>query len=99
MSEERALRLAITTADHVKAILEDQIVAGALDAIEAELRASWESSALDDRQGRETAYLMFHAVRSFRSRLEMLIKNGAVARAEIEANEAQRRREQEGKHG
>ena len=98
MSDELALRRAMTAASRIKAILEDEIVAGALDAIEAELRASWESSQPDDSVSRENAYRMFRAARAFRSRLEMLLNDGAVARAVLEGNEAQRRRTWETEH-
>lgn len=92
MTDSAALRRAITTANRAKAILDDEIVAGALDAIEAELRASWESSDLGDREGREDAYRMFRAARAFRDRLGKAISDGAVARVEIEEQGARHRR-------
>ncbi|HXU58666.1 MAG TPA: hypothetical protein VN710_07940 [Verrucomicrobiae bacterium] len=75
-----------------KAILEDEIVTEALDAIEAELRANWEGSRTDDAAGREDAYRMLKAAKAFRERLRKVIDDGAVAQAEIEANERALRR-------
>jgi signal transduction protein with GAF and PtsI domain len=75
-----------------KAILEDEIVTEALDAIEAELRSNWESSRADDSAGREDAYRMLRAARAFRERLRKVIDDGSVAQAEIEANERALRR-------
>jgi hypothetical protein len=78
-----------------RAILEDEIVVGALDAIEAELRADWESSRPEDAAGREESYRMLRSARAFRERLRKVIDDGSVAHAEIEANERAQRR----KHG
>ncbi|HEX4569949.1 MAG TPA: hypothetical protein VH184_05965 [Dongiaceae bacterium] len=98
MSEEFALRRAMNTASRVKAILEDELVAGALDAIEAELRAEWESSQPDDSASRENAYRMLRAAKAFRQRFQKVIDDGAVARAVLDSNEAQQRRARETEH-
>ena len=99
MSDEFALRRAMNAASRARAILEDEIVTGALDAIEAELRGGWESSQPDDSAGRENAYRMLRAAKAFRERFQKVIDDGAMARAVIEADEAQQRRKQEREHG
>jgi hypothetical protein len=99
MSDDIALRRAMAAASRATAILDDEVVAGALDAIEAELRANWEASHPRDAPGREDAYLMLRAAKAFRDRLQKLISDGAVARAVIVSNEAQQRRKQEREHG
>ena len=99
MTDATALRRAIAAASRAKAILDDEIVAGALDAIEAELRANWESSDLGDREGREDAYRMFRAAKAFRDRLGKTISDGAVARAEIEDQSLRQRRAEERRPG
>ena len=98
MTDEFALRRALNAARRARAILEDELVAAALDAIEAELRASWESSKLEDSASRENAYRMFRAAKAFRERLQKVIDDGAVARAVLDSNEAQQRRARETEH-
>ena len=98
MNDEYALRRSMNVASRARAILEDEIVASALDAIEAELRGVWESSQPDDSMSRENAYRMLHAAKAFRARFQKVIDDGAVARALLEGNEAQRRRTQETEH-
>jgi hypothetical protein len=95
MTDPAALRQAIAAASRAKAILGDEIVAGALDAIEAELRANWESSDPGDREGREAAYRMIRVAKAFRDRLGKAISDGAMARAEIEDQGARQRRADE----
>jgi hypothetical protein len=98
MSDEFALRRALNAASRVKAILEDELVAGALDAIEAELRAEWESSQPDDSASRENAYRMLRAAKAFRERFQKVIDDGAMARAVLDSNQAQQRRIGETEH-
>ena len=98
MSDEFALRRALNAARRARAILEDELVAAALDAIEAELRADWESSQPDDSASRENAYRMLRAAKAFRERFQKMIDDGAVARAVLDSNEAQQRRTRETGH-
>jgi hypothetical protein len=86
------IRREVSRGVRAKAILEDEIVAEALDAIEAELRADWEGSGPDDAAGREAAYRMLRSAKAFRERLRKVIDDGAVAEAEIELNERAERR-------
>ncbi|HEY2110216.1 MAG TPA: hypothetical protein VGH25_00665 [Dongiaceae bacterium] len=86
------LRREANRGQRAQAILEDEIVSEALDAIEAELRADWEGSRPDDTAGREVAYRMLRAAKAFRERLRKVIDDGAVAQAEIEADERALRR-------
>ncbi|HEY2110599.1 MAG TPA: hypothetical protein VGH25_02610 [Dongiaceae bacterium] len=88
----------MNAASRVKAILEDELVVGALDAIEAELRASWEASDFGDTQGRENAYRMLRAAKAFRERFQKVIDDGAMARAVLDSNQAQQRRIGETEH-
>jgi hypothetical protein len=76
-----------------RAILGDEIVVEALDAIEAELRADWEGSRPGDAAAREESYRMLRAAKAFRERLRKVIDDGSVAEAEIEAHERARRRQ------
>ena len=98
MSDEFALRRALNAARRARAILEDELVAAALDAIEAELRADWESSQPDDSASRESAHRMLRAAKAFRERFQKMIDDGAVARAVLDSNEAQQRRSRETEH-
>jgi hypothetical protein len=81
------LRREASRGARARAILEDEIVVDALDAIEGELRADWEGSRPDDTAGREESYRMLRAAKAFRERLRKVIDDGSVAQAEIEANE------------
>ena len=76
-----------------QALLDDPIIVEALDAIEAELRADWEGSRVEDAAGREVAYRMLRAAKAFRERLRKVIDDGSVAEAEIEAKERAKRRQ------
>jgi hypothetical protein len=86
------LRREANRGQRAKAILEDEIVSEALDAIEVELRTDWEGSRPDDTAGREVSYRMLRAAKAFRERLRKVIDDGSVAQAEIEANERTLRR-------
>ncbi|MFI5019862.1 MAG: hypothetical protein ACHQHK_18115 [Dongiales bacterium] len=86
------LRREVSRGARAKAILEDEIVVEALDAIEAELRADWEGSRPGDAAAREESYRMLRAAKAFRERLRKVIDDGSVAEAEIEAHERARRR-------
>jgi hypothetical protein len=98
MTDEFALRRALNAARRARAILEDDLVAAAFDAIEAELRAEWESSQPDDSASRENAYRMLRVTKAFRERFQKVIDDGAVARAVLDSNEAQQRRAREIEH-
>ncbi|HSY85826.1 MAG TPA: hypothetical protein VLA85_04595 [Verrucomicrobiae bacterium] len=86
------LRREANRGQRARAILEDEIISEALDAIEAELRAGWEGSRAEDTAGREDAYRMLRAAKAFRERLRKVIDDGSVAQAEIEAHERALRR-------
>jgi hypothetical protein len=75
-----------------RAILGDEIVVEALEAIEAELRGDWEGSRPGDAAAREESYCMLRAAKAFRERLRKVIDDGSVAEAEIEAHERASRR-------
>ena len=98
MTDEFALRRALNAARRARAILEDELVATALETIEAELRAEWESSQPDDSASRENAYRMLRAAKALRQRFQKVIDDGAVARAVLDSNEAQQRRSRETEH-
>ena len=98
MSDEFALRRAMNAAWRARAIIEDELVAAALETIEAELRAAWEPSQPDDSASRENAYRMLRAAKAFRERFQKMIDDGAVARAVLDSNEAQQRRTRETGH-
>jgi signal transduction protein with GAF and PtsI domain len=86
------LRGEVSRGIRAKAIIEDEIVVEALEAIEAELRSDWEGSRPGDPAGREESYRMLRAAKAFRERLRKVIDDGSVAEAEIEATERARRR-------
>jgi hypothetical protein len=86
------LRGEVSRGIRAKAILEDEIVVEALDAIEAELRGDWEGSRPGDTAAREESYRMLRAAKAFRERLRKVIDDGSVAEAEIEAHERALRR-------
>jgi signal transduction protein with GAF and PtsI domain len=86
------LRREVSRGVRARVIIEDEIVVEALDAIEAELRADWESSRPGDAAAREESYRMLRAAKAFRERLRKVIDDGSVAEAEIEVHERARRR-------
>ena len=83
MTDPIDLHRAVTRAARARAILEDELVAEALGMIEANLRQAWEHSRFDDTPGREEAYRMLRAARSFRAWFEQALSDGKVAAAEI----------------
>jgi hypothetical protein len=95
MTDAADLRRAVSRAARAKAILEDEQVAEALGMIEANLRQAWEHSKFDDAAGREEAYRMLRAARSFRAWFEQALADGKVAEAEIARNDAAERRKRE----
>ncbi|HKF60261.1 MAG TPA: hypothetical protein VKB42_02805 [Dongiaceae bacterium] len=99
MTDELQLRREANAAIRAKAILEDELVVAAFAEIAARIHEGWEGSLFENTAAREDAYRMLRALRAFKAQFEALIQGGALARVEIDQNEAAERRKEELRHG
>lgn len=73
----------IERAGRAQAILGDDLVEGAMRAIEARAIAAWKRSEPRDTEGREMAWLTVRAVELFRRQFSDWITDGKIAQREL----------------
>jgi hypothetical protein len=83
MAEDKELTIA--RAHRAAALLDDDLIKGAYDLIEADLIQAWIGSEPRDSDGRERVWNMIHANRKHRDYLQRVINDGKIASAELKA--------------
>ncbi|WP_257168586.1 hypothetical protein [Bradyrhizobium sp. SRS-191] len=78
----------------MKALLDDELLTGAFDVLEASYSAAWRQTLIDDVAGREKLFLAINIVGKVRDHLGAIIANGKLAEAELRelAQTAERRK-------
>ncbi len=71
----------VARGNQARAVMDNPIVAEALTSMQRRAHEAWEASSYEDTPGREEAYRMLRAIKTFRSEFEMMIRDGAVAKA------------------
>ena len=94
MSDESTLERAGSRAVRADALLDDELLIEAFDALEKSYIAAWRATTVDDAAGREKLFLAINIVGKVRDHLAGVVANGRLARAELKelAETAERRK-------
>lgn len=94
MTDESILQQTAARGTRAKALLDDELLAGAFDVLEASYSAAWRQTQIDDVAGREKLFLAINIVGKVRNHLGAIVANGKLAEAELRelAQTAERRR-------
>ncbi|XUM22251.1 hypothetical protein ACRAVF_01070 [Bradyrhizobium oligotrophicum S58] len=94
MTDESVLQQTAARGTRAKALLDDELLAGAFDVLEASYSAAWRQTQIDDVAGREKLFLAINIVGKVRDHLGAIIANGKLAEAELRelARTAERRK-------
>ncbi|MGJ4906564.1 hypothetical protein ACQR10_08710 [Bradyrhizobium sp. HKCCYLRH2060] len=94
MTDESILQQTAARGTRAKALLDDELLAGAFDVLEASYSAAWRQTQIDDVAGREKLFLAINIVGKVRDHLGAIIANGKLAEAELRelARTAERRK-------
>ncbi|MGJ4884740.1 hypothetical protein [Bradyrhizobium sp. HKCCYLR1023] len=94
MTDESILQQTAARGTRAKALLDDELLAGAFDVLEASYSAAWRQTQIDDVAGREKLFLAINIVGKVRNHLGAIVANGKLAEAELRelAQTAERRK-------
>ena len=74
----------IALANRAKALLDDELVAGAFEALETEYIKGWRQTAARDTDARERLWQAVQVVGKIRAHLQTIVANGKLAQREID---------------
>ena len=83
MTDESMLQHSAARGIRAKALLEDELLASAFDALEASYSSAWRQTSIDDVAGREKLFLAINIVGKVRDHLGAVLANGKLAQAEL----------------
>ncbi|MCK1387363.1 hypothetical protein [Bradyrhizobium sp. 21] len=94
MSDESTLERAAASAARAEALLDDELLNEAFNALEKSYIAAWRATTVDDAAGREKLFLAINIVGKVRDHLAGIVANGKLASAELKelAETAERRK-------
>jgi len=84
MSDEISLARDAARGARAKALLENELLVEAFEALEKEYTAAWRSTGARDSEAREKLYLAVNIVGKVREHLNYVINNGKLAQAELD---------------
>lgn len=76
---------AISRAARASALLNDDLVSGSIDQLEKDYIAAWRATGPRDTDARERLWQAVQIVGKFRDHLSMMVSDGKLAQAEINA--------------
>jgi len=79
------LNTAVSRGARANALMNDDLVSGALTQLEADYITAWSQTAPRDTDARERLWHAVQATRKFRDHLRMIVADGKLAQAEIDA--------------
>lgn len=79
MSDPGKARDALDRAARAEALLRNELLNEAFQAIDARLIEAWRASAVDDWKGRERIYDYHRSLRGVREWLDAVVRDGAMA--------------------
>lgn len=82
--EELHLRRIAARADRARAIIEDDLLVGAFEALEAEYTDRWRRTRPDMAELRETIWHQLQALAEVRAQLNRVLEDGEMARAALD---------------
>lgn len=83
MTDESKLLRQQDRGHRAKRVLENDLVVGAFEKIEAEIDAAWKNSAADDEKARYNAYLMHRLLQNFKQQFRHAVTTGEAAGKEL----------------
>jgi hypothetical protein len=83
MTDESILQQTAARGTRAKALLDDELLASAFDALEASYSSAWRQTLIEDVAGREKLFLAINIVGKVRDHLGAIIANGKLAQAEL----------------
>lgn len=75
----------IYRATRAKALLDDELVSGSLTQLETDYINAWKATTARDTDARERLWQAVQIVGKFRDHLSMVVADGRLAQAEIDA--------------
>lgn len=79
------LELAAARGQRAKALLEDELLAGAFEGLRADYLKFWEATTARDTDARERLWQAMQILGKVRTHLENIVANGTMAEHEIRA--------------
>lgn len=83
MSDDK-LQKAIGDGARAKALLDNEALAGAFEALQRDYTTAWLNTAARDTEGRERLWQAIQIVGLVRGHLSRVVTNGKIAQAELE---------------
>lgn len=77
--------------ERAKRLLEDEMLAGALDAVHGAIVRKWEETPLRDRDGAHELRLMLKLLKDVRVNLETAVRDGKLSALHIEQEKRKKR--------
>lgn len=84
MSEDK-LQTAVSRGARAKALLNDDLVVSSLSQLESDYIAAWKATGARDTDARERLWQAVQVVGKFRDHLGLVVQDGTLAQAEIDA--------------
>jgi len=82
--EELALRREVSRAERARAVIEDPLLIGAFEALDARFMLAWRNSPADKPELRERLWHHVQALAEVRAELETVLADGLLARERLE---------------
>ena len=90
--DEFALRRTADRAAKAKALIENETLTEAFDALRSAYIGAWENTDLRDMEGREKAWIALTLINRLRKDLQTVLDSGKIAVAQLAVMEAQAKR-------
>lgn len=84
MTDELALNKAISEANHAKALLDDELLIGAFDKLEAEYLKAWRLTGALDTVSRERLWQAINIVGKVKDQLSTILSGGTLAQRQLD---------------
>jgi hypothetical protein len=81
---EQELRRRVAAAERARAYIDDPLLVGAFEALDARFMMTWRATAPTDTAGRETLWHHIQALGELRLELNRALEDGAMAKAALD---------------
>lgn len=82
--DELALRRKVAAAERARAYIDDPLLVGAFEALDARYLLAWRNSPADKPEMRERLWLYLQAIAEVRAELNRALEDGEMARAALD---------------
>lgn len=90
MTDDRDLQREIDRAEHARRLLNDELLAGALAAIKAEVVKAWVDCPARDQEGKEALWQLAKTADKFEALLKGYVETGKLATENLKVFEQRR---------